>query len=340
MPPILRESSNTFGDNELRGFGILVSGTSNARSWVVQRNLPHGGPTRRHVIARLSELSLERGREEAAELLYRMRKGEAPHQLSRAGRNWTLRRALDEYILARPDLRPNSVSHYRQTIEGNLGDWMERTMRLITPDEVEIRHREIQVKVASRRKTRPQFVSAVGGHSANMSIRLFGMLWNFVAERDPTMPPNPTLRLRRQFFKQGRRKRLVHEAQLPAFYKAVDQLDNRIAADYIKLLLFTGMRKTECGSLTWDEVDFAEQVIYLLGSKTQNGQSLDLPLTSFCFDLLSARRSLGNAHWVFPGRRTYLVDTEDHFQQIAKISGITVSAHDLSTDLEHYRRKL
>ena len=32
-----------YWDTELRGFGVLVSGTTNAKTYVVQRKLPNGG---------------------------------------------------------------------------------------------------------------------------------------------------------------------------------------------------------------------------------------------------------------------------------------------------------
>jgi hypothetical protein len=43
-------------------------------------------------------------------------------------------------------------------------------------------------------------------------------------------------------------------------FARVDALPNRIAGDYLKLLLFTGMRRREAAALRWDEVDFGLRV--------------------------------------------------------------------------------
>ena len=39
------------------------------------------------------------------------------------------------------------------------------------------------------------------------------------------------------------------------FYRAVMELENPVARDYLLLLLFTGLRRTEAARLTWADVD-------------------------------------------------------------------------------------
>ena len=92
--------------------------------------------------------------------------------------------------------------------------------------------------------------------------------------------------------RQGRRAAQV----LPA----VCALPNPVARDYILLLLFTGLRRREASALTWGEVDLDARVIRLPAVRAKAGRKLDLPMSDFVFDLLSARRALGDARWVFP----------------------------------------
>ena len=102
--------------------------------------------------------------------------------------------------------------------------------------------------------------------------------------------------------------------------------------DYIKFLLFTGMRRDkEAASLTWEPmIDFPNRVIRVPASNTKNAEPLHLPMTSFVRDLLVARRALGDSHWVFPaGRQGHIGDPTPHFKAIAKACGVRVSAHDL-----------
>jgi hypothetical protein len=116
-------------------------------------------------------------------------------------------------------------------------------------------------------------------------LRIFGQLWNLVGDRDPTLPANPVRRLKRQWFDEPRRTRLVKADQLPAFYAGIEALQHPVYHDYIKFLLFTGMRRTEM-------VDFAAEVIRV-SADTKTETPLNLPMSSFVQDLLVARRSLG-----------------------------------------------
>ena len=55
--PTVNGSQQLFWDAELRGFGVLVSGVSNAKTYIVQRALPNG-KTRRVTIGRTNVLAL------------------------------------------------------------------------------------------------------------------------------------------------------------------------------------------------------------------------------------------------------------------------------------------
>jgi hypothetical protein len=160
-------------DTELRGFGILLSGKTNSRSYIAQRTMPNG-ITRRVTIGSLPEIDLIKAREKAADLIHAMRHGEDPKVIRRpVAVTWTLRKALEVYILARKDLKPESATYYRHEIARNLGQWLDRPLAGITPEEVEARHREIQADIQSRRKQKAHFVSASGAATANQALRIF-----------------------------------------------------------------------------------------------------------------------------------------------------------------------
>jgi integrase len=135
-------------------------------------------------------------------------------------------------------------------------------------------------------------------------------------------------RLKRQWYAVPRRERLVTAEQLPAFYRAVMALENPIARDYILLMLFSGLRRREAATLQWEHIDLVERVIRLPAAATKAGRKLDLPMSDYIRDMLIARRALGNAGFVFPGRGASR-HTIKPFRAIAKASGIAVSAHDL-----------
>lgn len=319
-------------DTELRGFGVLLSGTTNARSYVVQRTLPDGH-SRRLTVGSLAEIDLDKARSQAADLINDMRRGVDPKQQRRSAATWTLKRALEEYLKARKNLKPNTVRLYRFAVERHLAPWLDRPLSSITADTVEDRHRAIQAEVEKRRGPLPEhFGSRSGAHMANDALVVFRLLWNFVAEREESLGANPVRRLRRQWYPAPRRERVIPTEALPAFYRAAEALSNRTVRDYILLLLFTGLRREEAAALSWSEIDFNSKVVRLPASRTKASRRLDLPMSSFVRDLLVARRAIGREDdFVFASnaKSGHLEDPDDGLKAVAKQTGVRVSSHDL-----------
>jgi integrase len=196
-------------------------------------------------------------------------------------------------------------------------------------------HRAIQSEIARRRKPGDTIAGAIrvtGEATANGAFRAFRALWNFAAERDSELPANPVRRLKRQWFPVERRERLVRTDELPAFYAAVDRLPSRTHRDYLLLLLFTGFRRSEAAALRWEEADLGARVIRLPARRTKAGRRLDLPMSDFVRDLLVARRALGkDGPFVFgaDAKSGHIEEPKFPLTQVARASGVTVSAHDL-----------
>ena len=70
-------------------------------------------------------------------------------------------------------------------------------------------------------------------------------------------------------------------------------LDNGIMTDYLRFLLFTGLRRQEAATLKWRQVDFQEGCFTLTGGLTgvtKNKQFHTLPLSDYLHNLLSDRK--------------------------------------------------
>jgi integrase len=310
-------------DDELRGFGILCSGVSNAKTFIVQRALRGSGRTRRVTIAAAAELPLKEARDRAAKLLLEMRDGKdpKPHLGDEAK---TLKEVLDDYLKARASLSERSRTTYRDNVERHLPRWLDRELRTITPAEVEERHRAIKAEVEARGR--------YGGEAAaNAAMVALRTLWNYQADRDETMPANPTRRLKRSWFPVPRRERHVRADQMPAFYQAVKALPSPVTRDYILLLLFTGLRRSEAASLTWDDVDLAAKVLRVPAPRTKAKRKLDLPMSDVVHGIFMERQRLGRERYVFPASRGSgpFAEPKFAFEQVAATSGVKVSAHDL-----------
>jgi len=285
-------------DAELKGFAVLCSGTTNTKTYIVQRTLPDGRD-RRVTVGAVNTLTLEKATAQAADMLHALRHG---HDPKKKIDNPTLRATLETYLTARRDLRPASVALYRQVVEKTLSSWLDRPLREIDGDMVEDRHRAIAAAISK------------GGVSdgivtANVAMRIFRTLYNFVAERTPDLPPNPVRRLRRQWFTEPKRERVVPEEKMVEFYNAVCALPHPVQRDYLLMLMFTGMRRTECAAMRWDDIDLGKRIFQVPAANTKPGRKLELPMSDIVHDLLVARRALGNAGVLYSPARVKVVSS-------------------------------
>lgn len=312
-------------DASIRGFCVLVSGKTNTKSYIVQRDLP-GGKTRRITIGACNIVTLDKARSMAAEMLLKMQSGIDPkieRRIEEKARI-TLRWASEELSKARPNWQPKTRVDYRDGLRW-FNDWLDQPLRDITRERIEDRHKKIAADVHTRRPNRS------GASSANGAMRLLRAVINFAKDECDIDLPNNPVRLRRQWFPEPRRSGHVRPEDLAKFYAAVATLPNDVARDYLILLLFTGMRRNEAATLTWDDVDLDNKTMRIPAQRTKSKRELRLPLTDVVFDMLAARRALGRTSFVFPARgvRGHIAEPKFPLDLVAKACGIRVSVHDL-----------
>ena len=304
-------------DTEIQGFGVLCSGSTPAKSFIAQKRLA-SGQLRRVTIGSCAVFTLDEARAQARELLVGMARGQDPVAERQRKRVSTLAAVLESYLATRKDLRPKTIKIYRDAAEHYLRAWLEKPMATISPEMVEATHTALG--------------RSAGEATANSTFRVFRALYNHAMDRDDTLPLNPVRRLKKGWFPNVVRGTFLRAEQLPAFYAAVDSLPSRIASAYLKLLLFTGLRRNEASALTWAEVDLGARLIRLPATRTKAGRKLDLPMTSFVRDLLVAHRAIGtDGPFVFSGnsKSGHLEEPKFHLGLVAKQTGIAISAHDL-----------
>ena len=87
--------------------------------------------------------------------------------------------------------------------------------------------------------------------------------------------------------------------QLEALLKAIDEDDNIQAANLMKMVLYTGMRRTELFKLKWADID--EQRGFIKITDPKGGLDQKIPLNDAARDLLKEHHYTGSPY-VFPGR--------------------------------------
>ena len=297
---------------------------------------------RRLTLGRYGELTVEQARKRAHQFLGQVAMGTDPVAEKRKQqlRAVTLRQAYQAYCLARKGLRASTLRDYDRFINVILADWADKPITAFTRALVTKRHCELG-------ETR-------GKAYANLTMRFLRAVLNFAQAtyRDDdghsVLVENPVaiLSQTRAWYPTVRRQTVIKGHELPAWYQAVlslkhaDQPDSaHTAADYLLLLLYTGLRAREGATLRWEQIDLLDRTLTIPDPK--NHQPLTLPLSDYLLELLSNRRQLATTAFVFPGREEPsqqiegardvrpLVEVKRQVRHVIQRSGVAFTLHDL-----------
>lgn len=316
-------------DLELKGFALRVT-ANGVKSFILEKRID--GRARRITLGRYPALTAEQARKEAQKQLGKIATGIDPiaeAQQSQRLRT-TLQEAFAEFLTARKSLKPRTVYDYQRVMAVAFADWQRKPLRAISKDMVARRHTELGTQR--------------GEAYANLAMRFLRSLFNFaIAEYEdrngvPMLPYNPVDRLNktRAWYRIERRHTVIKPHQLPAWHRAVDALrsddpnaSGSLVADYLLLLLFTGLRREEGARLRWDEVDLQHRS--LLVRDTKNHEPLVLPLSNYVWQLLERRRLAAVNDYVFPGRhgKGHLQEPRPQMRKIIEESSVAFTIHDL-----------
>lgn len=316
-------------DTELKGFGLRVS--KSTKTYFAETKVQ--GKTVRVSLGKHGVVTAEEARKEAKVQLAAMTKDINPNQVQRENRikTITLNEVYMDYMLARKSLKLSTRRDYKTCIEVYLKDWMYKPMLDISRDMVESKHKEISEKSEAR---------------ANLAMRFLRALFNFAAEyRDAkgrvVIADNPVRRLsaKKIWNKVKLRSNYVQPHQLKAWWDAVWTLkndtsrgstqDRESVRDYLLVLLFTGLRREEALSLTFENINFNSKTLKIFDTKNRSDH--ELPLSDFLFDLFARRKAVSTGNWVFPGsgKLGRIIDPRKLMQKVEEISGVTFTSHDM-----------
>ncbi len=119
--------------------------------------------------------------------------------------------------------------------------------------------------------------------------------------------------------------------QIATWLSAVDELQSPITRDYLKLVLFTGMRRREAASLRWDQIDIKRRIIRLDSVDTKNGKPIDIPMSDYMLELIGNRNKGNTTDFVFPGtgRSGHIEEPKKAVASVNDRAGTSVTVHDL-----------
>ena len=263
-------------DTEIKGFGLF---TGKAKKTFYYQKDVHGKTTRTK-LGTYPETRLADARTEAANVALEYASG-AVAKRQRASRIPTLEQATATY-LARPKLRSeHNKNQVRSQIHNHLTAWLSKPLDEITKADCDAAHARI---------------AKSGERGANHVLKSFRSVYNH-ARRIHDLPECPTIAI--EWFPEEPSQRIITD--LPEWKKVVDALENPIHTAFFRLLLTTGLRKTEALSLRWDQV--RDDHLHL--PETKNGRAFDLPLMPEHHAILAEMPPI-RSDYVFPGKRDAL----------------------------------
>lgn len=345
-------------DTELKGFMARVT-PGGAKSFCLEKRI--NGRNVRKMIGRYPDMTAEAARRVAHVWLGQLAEGKNPFREDdeKARNSLTLSKVLEDYLDARKGLKPLTITDYRQMVTKGLRPWRNRSLTEITKDMIRMRHRQLG--------------DQHGPYYANSTFQLLRALFNYAihayddSEGNPLLARNPVsiLTQTRAWYPKKRRRTMITRQRLPAWYQAVCNLKQRLkdskhtekgldpdaalVSDFLLLLLFSGLRRTEGTTLRFEGIDFDDRTMTI--PNTKNGEPLTLPLSDYLYELLQRRAEItGGKGYVFPGpgKKGHLIEPKKHVQRVIEESGVTFILHDLrrtfitiaeSLDLSHYAIK-
>jgi integrase len=305
----------------LRGFAVRVT-AGGTKSFVLEKLIHRR--VRRITLGRCNEIAVETARRQAQMLLGQIAEGRDPvSERKRTAASGAMLSDVFDAYLAQRNLKPRTAVDYRRIVEVAFADWCRKPLASITRDGV------------SRRFT--QLRDKHGPAWANLCMRLLRALFNFAAGkyadeagRSPfAANPVRVLSETKAWVKIDRRRSVIKPHELADWYRAVQNLVNPTARDYLMLLIFSGLRRQEAARLRWSDIDLKERTLTV--SDTKNRRPHTLPLSQFLYAMLEERRRSATGDFVFPGegRRGHVISLKNSQRNVIEASGVSFTLHDL-----------
>jgi len=259
-------------DSELPGYGLRVRG-SGVHSFMVQYAL--AGHTRRVVIGKLSSIDPGKARGIAQTLLAKVRLGGDPA----AEKEHTRARAMESFGA----LLPRFLERQRAKQKPRSYEETER-------------HLTKHCKVFYRRPVEGLDRRAIGGRlveiekesgpAAANRVRASLSTYFMWLARAGYVDTNPVA-FTNKAVETGARGHVPSDDELRAIWRALLPDDHYGAI--VRLLLLTGARRDEIGSLRWSEVDLEDATITLPPARTKNRREHVIPLSEPALALLAVQ---------------------------------------------------
>jgi integrase len=265
------KSEHIVFDEAMPGFGlrIRVGGKRQHRTFIAQYKI--GSKHRRITLGNIAKVTLEDAKQRAKIIFGKVADGKDPANEKAEARqvaSHTLGAAIAKYLDAKAaTMKPRSYAETKRHLENHWKPLHGLALASIGRANV-----AAQVSMIAKES------GPVAANRSRASLSAF-FRW---AIGEGLSDHNPVAGTNKQE-ENGERKRSLSDAEASAVWLAAPDNDyGRI----VQLILLTGCRRDEIGSLQWPEVDLKEKTITLPGERTKNKQPHTVPLSDSAISIL------------------------------------------------------
>jgi integrase len=282
------KSDHFVWDDAMPGFGVRLRGPH--KSYVIQYRA--GRQQRREGIGDVRKVTLEAARTIARERFARVELGDDPGAERRAKREaasavvLSLGGVANRYLDAKRDtLRPSTFKSTERNLHVHFGPLTRRPLAEIKRAEIAARLQEI---IQAHGRT-----AAARARSTLLTVFAWSMREG-LCDANPVVATNDPLR-----GVDNSRDRVLTDAELVKVWNACADDDfGRI----VRLLILTGLRRDEAGSLKWSEINFDLGTLTISAERSKNRKALFLTLPPMALDILRAIPRRDGRDYVFGQR--------------------------------------
>jgi len=323
-------------DGELTGFGVRVRPSGSKAFVAVYRTGGRNTPLRRVTIGAVGKIEADKAREEAKQIIGQAELGkDRAAEKARARAEKTFGMVCDLYLAEGCETKKvTTLATDRGRIERHIKPLLgKKRIGEITRTDVERFMRDVASgKTAADEKTKARGRAIVEGGkgTATRTVGLLGGIMSFAVARQ-LRTDNPVRGVKRYADKKG--ETFLSAAELAKIGTALARLEgegaNPSAIAIIRLLAFTGARKSEIAGLRWSEVDIERGYLRLGDSKTG---AKAIPIGTPACEVLSSVAAIEGSHYVFPASsgKGRFQGVEHIWQKVRTAAGFpTLRLHDL-----------
>lgn len=317
-----------YKDTKEKGLSLYIT-ANRIITFFIRKRI--NGKDERVLIGSFPEITVENARKKARIIKGQVAQGINPNsKKDEIKQEITFAELFSQFMERYSKKEKKSWKYDEREVNKFLSHWFKRKVSTITNQEIRLLHE----------KTRDEN----GLYQANRLLERIRVIYNKAIEWG-YKGDNPTNNINK--FKEKSRDRFIQPDELPRFFQALEEEENKVAKDYIYTSLYTGARKGNVLAMKWEQINFTTKQWRI--SDPKNGEPLTIPLSDLAINILK-RRKIENKkleltkvqyQWVFPSLSSssgHLADPKKAWKRVLQKADIKdLRLHDIRRTLGSYQ---